>query len=83
MELIDMCFKTLILNIFKDLEDEPNEERNRKYKKEPNEISRAQKTLYSLCNRLDCKGEKILVYEKIFAIPVKGLILKVKKGFLK
>ena len=41
MELTDACSKTPILNTFKDMEDEHNEERNSKYKKEPSEISRA------------------------------------------
>lgn len=36
-----MYSKTPILNIFKDLEDEHNEERCGKYEKEPSEISRA------------------------------------------
>lgn len=37
----DMCSKTPILNIFKDLEHEHYEERNNKYKKQPSEIPRA------------------------------------------
>lgn len=41
MELTDMYSKAPILNIFKDLEREHNEERNDKYKKEPSEVSRA------------------------------------------
>lgn len=45
MELTDLCFKTPILNIFKDLEDEPNEERNCKCKKEPNEILELRKNI--------------------------------------
>lgn len=40
MELTDVCSKRPIPNIFKDMEDGHNEERNGKYNKELSEISR-------------------------------------------
>lgn len=39
--------------------------------------------LYRLYNRLETTKEKIPDWEKIFAMPVKGLVLKVHKGLLK
>lgn len=38
--------------------------------------------LYHLYNRLETTKEKIPDWEKIFAMPVKGLVLKVHKGLL-
>lgn len=48
MELRDTCFKTPNLNIFKDLKDEHNEERNGIYQKEPSEYTELRKHCIAL-----------------------------------